>query len=256
MRETVFPSTEYEPERLVCQHCRSEGLLSRKNGESMEQYASRRRRSWTPLIHMNSENHLSERHRSDMLLDLSGLTIWRVEEQASINHESDFDKVADALVAQHTRVHLRESRKRPKEKGKDPHQLRTSRLDSTTDSKTHAGPRRNSLHTKGIYRADHGTYIDTVLREIYDAYKAARSTPSNCDGGLADHAPKRQPDLATRMMLGQASLSSNGDYEQSAILQLSLDCTDRAVESITEFVSVRERSTHSEDNQTFESTER
>ena len=34
MRETVFPSTEYEPERLFCQHCRSEGLSSRKNGEN------------------------------------------------------------------------------------------------------------------------------------------------------------------------------------------------------------------------------
>ena len=69
--------------------------------------------------------HRSERHRSDMLLDLSGLTRKRrVEEQASINNESDFDKVADADVIQQSRVHLRESRKRPKEKGKDPHRLR------------------------------------------------------------------------------------------------------------------------------------
>ena len=45
----------------------------------------------------------------------------RVEEEASINNESDFDKVADALVVQQPRVHLRESRKRPKEKGKDTH---------------------------------------------------------------------------------------------------------------------------------------
>ena len=37
MLETVFPSTEYEPQRLCCQHCRSEGLLSRKNAESVEQ---------------------------------------------------------------------------------------------------------------------------------------------------------------------------------------------------------------------------
>ena len=52
-------------------------------------------------------------------------------------------------------------------------------------------------------------------------------------------------------MLEQASLSSNGDYEQSTILQLSLDCLDRTVEPITEFVSVRERSMHPEDNQTL-----
>ena len=127
----------------------------------------------------------------------------------------------------------------------------TSRLDSSTGSKTRTDPKRNSLHTKGFYHAYHGTYIDSVLREIYDAYKAARSTPSNCDGGHADHVPKRQFDLATRMMLEQASLSSNGDYEQSTILQLSLDCIDRAVEPITEIVSVRERSMHPEDNQTL-----
>ena len=77
----------------------------------------------------------------------------------------------------------------------------TSRLDSTTGSKTRADPKRHSLHTTGIYHADHGTYIDSVLREIYDAYKAARSTPSTCNGGPADHVPKRQFDLATRMML-------------------------------------------------------
>ena len=53
MRETVFPSTEYEPERLFSQHCRSEGPLSQKNGESMEQYVSRGRRDWTPLTQMD-----------------------------------------------------------------------------------------------------------------------------------------------------------------------------------------------------------
>ena len=105
------------------------------------------------------------------------------------------------------------------------------------------GFKARSLHLKGIYRADYGT-IDSVLREIYDADEATRSTSSKCDSGLADRVPKRQPDLATRMMLEQASFSSNGDYEQSTLLQLSLDCIDRAIEPITEFVSVRERSMH------------
>ena len=59
-----------------------------------------------------------------MLLDLSGLTREkRVEEQASSNNESEFDKVADALAIQQPRVHLRESRKRPEEKGKDTHRF-------------------------------------------------------------------------------------------------------------------------------------
>ena len=52
-------------------------------------------------------------------------------------------------------------------------------------------------------------------------------------------------------MMEQPSLSSNVDYGQSTILQLSLGCIDRAVEPITEFVSVRERPMHPEDNQTL-----
>ena len=64
----------------------------------------------TPIRHVTG----SERRDTDLS---------SVEEQASIDNESDFDKVANALDIQHTRVHLRESRKRPKESGQDPHQL-------------------------------------------------------------------------------------------------------------------------------------
>ena len=64
--------------------------------------------------------HHSEGHRSDMLLDLSGLTREeRVMVQASISNKRDFDRVADALIIQHPRIHLRESQRRPTGKGKD-----------------------------------------------------------------------------------------------------------------------------------------
>ena len=67
--------------------------------------------------------HLSEGHRSDMLLDLSGLTREeRVMVPASINNERDLDKVANALFIQHARIHVREScNKRTKGKGKAGH---------------------------------------------------------------------------------------------------------------------------------------
>ena len=64
--------------------------------------------------------HLSERHRSDMQLDLSGLTREeRVMVQTSINNERVFDQLADALIIQRPRIHLRESQRRAKGKGKD-----------------------------------------------------------------------------------------------------------------------------------------
>ena len=63
--------------------------------------------------------HVSEGHRSDMLLDLSGLSHEeRFIVQAAINNERDFDRVADALSIPHPRIHLRESRKRTRAKGK------------------------------------------------------------------------------------------------------------------------------------------
>ena len=64
--------------------------------------------------------HLSEGHRSDVLLDLGGLTREeRAVVQASIGNEREFDRVADALIIQHPRIHLRESQQRTKGKGKD-----------------------------------------------------------------------------------------------------------------------------------------
>ena len=77
MREMVFPLTEHESKELFRQCCRTGGPLSRQKGESMKQY---------PVI------HVSEGHRSDMLLDSSGLSREeRVTVQASIDNERDFD---------------------------------------------------------------------------------------------------------------------------------------------------------------------
>ena len=122
MQEMVFPLTERESKEIFRQYCDPGGPLSRQNGESMQQYASRRRRRccWTLLTQMDPVKHLCEGHRSDMLLDLSGLTREeRVMVQASISNERDFDRVAETLIIQHPRIHLRESQRRAKGQGKD-----------------------------------------------------------------------------------------------------------------------------------------
>ena len=91
MRGVVFPLTEHESKELFRQCCRPGGLFSRQNGESMKLCVSGRRRCCTLLVQMDPVIHLSEGHRSDMLLDLSGLTREeRVMVQASINNERDF----------------------------------------------------------------------------------------------------------------------------------------------------------------------
>ena len=61
----------------------------------------------------------------------------------------------------------------------------------------------------------------------------------------------QQMDLATRMMLEQISRLSDGDYEQSTLVQLFLDCVDRATASSTAFVSFREQPMLFKDDQTL-----
>ena len=52
-------------------------------------------------------------------------------------------------------------------------------------------------------------------------------------------------------MLEQVSRLSDGDDEQSMMVQLFLDCIDRATASSTAFVSFREQPMHFKDNQTL-----
>ena len=52
-------------------------------------------------------------------------------------------------------------------------------------------------------------------------------------------------------MLEQVSRLSDEDYEQSMMVQLFLDCVDRATGSSTAFVSFPEQPTHFKDNQTL-----
>ena len=89
--------------------------------------------------------------------------------RASINNESDFDKVADALIIQHPRIHLRESRKRPKEKGKDTHRLREGGKRSGNGKSA-----TSTCYTNFNFFED-----DTVERA--DTYQA-HSDPSNFGG--------------------------------------------------------------------------
>ena len=52
-------------------------------------------------------------------------------------------------------------------------------------------------------------------------------------------------------MLEQITRFSDGDYEQSVMVQLFLDCIDRATASSTAFVSFLEQRMHYKDNQTL-----
>ena len=109
MKEHVFPLTTHEAKELFRQYCKTSGSLSRQSRESMQQYTSRRRRCWKLFKELDPDIELSEGHRADMLLDLAGLgQNERIMIQASIGNQRDFDKIADALVVQRPRIHVRE----------------------------------------------------------------------------------------------------------------------------------------------------
>ena len=115
------------------------------------------------------------------------------------------------------------------------------RQDPATCSHRHTDHMESNAHTRKTYCVDCGTYIDSVPREVFNAIEATRSVSSNRNEELADRVSgdttitKQQIDLATRMTLEQISRLSDGDYEQSMIVQLLLDYIDRATASSTAF---------------------
>ena len=106
------------------------------------------------------------------------------------------------------------------------------------DSHRHMDHRGSNAHTRKTYCVDCGTYIDSVPRKIHTALEATRSASSNRNEELADPVSrstttkKQQIDLATRMMLEEVSRLSDGNYDQSVMVQLFLDCVRRVTNCI------------------------
>ena len=144
--------------------------------------------------------HLGEIYRSDMLLDLSGLRREeRVMVQASINNERDLDRVAEALIIQHPRIHLRESQRQSKGKGKD-----GSKRGDTSSTRwfrgkgegKHTGsgePGASVYYANFDYTDDYN--FDDDVQEHEDAYQAHNNPvdPGSDDGdeALDDDEEKR-----------------------------------------------------------------
>ena len=120
MKKMVFPYKQYEAKELFRQFCNEQGPLSRQRGESMVQYTSRRERCWILMLELDNMIMLSEGHRADMLLDNAGLDEKeRIMVQASISNRREIDKVAEALIAQHPRIHIKEQQASRKTLGSD-----------------------------------------------------------------------------------------------------------------------------------------
>ena len=74
-------------------------------------HISRRRRWYKTLKELDPKTEISQNIRADLLLMLSGIDEDKqLMVRTSVGNVSDFDKIADALVRQHPRIHLNERR--------------------------------------------------------------------------------------------------------------------------------------------------
>jgi len=126
----------------------------------MHQFVSRRRRCWKLLKEFDKEIELSEGHRADMLLDLAGLDRnERTMIQASIGNARDFEKIADALIVQHLRIHLRE-------KSRKPVSIHKGKGEGKGEGN---GKGEGEGKCKGKFRKRPGSYANIVDEDNYDA---------------------------------------------------------------------------------------
>ena len=111
MKKAVFPHMADEAKELYRHGQKTDGLLARQGGESMTAYVSRRRRWYISLQALDKNIAISENIRADLLLELSGLDRDKqLLINTSVGNVSDFEKIAEALVKQHPRIHHKERR--------------------------------------------------------------------------------------------------------------------------------------------------
>ena len=127
MRASVFPQARAEAKELYKVGHKVKGVLSRQPGEPMVNFISRRRRWWRQLKEMDSTVTLSPSILGDLMLESSGLSdVEQLMVLTSTDNNREFDVVAQALLEQHSKAHLKESWKQ-----QDRKKSRRSHLRST-----------------------------------------------------------------------------------------------------------------------------
>ena len=196
----------------------------------MKLYVSRRRRCWTLLVQVNPVIHLSEGHRSDMLLDLSGLTREeRIMVQTSIDNERICDRVAEALIIQRPRIHLQESRRRAKDEGKDGFKRAddpNARWFRGKGKGKHigSGKSRTSAHHANLTSVeDYDYYYDEDVDESTNTYRAHNDPvePGSDDG---EEAPDYDDDEETIRFLHTLLWTTSLFFEAAELDAICSSC--------------------------------
>ena len=174
----------------------------------------------TLLVQMDPVIHPSEGHRSDMLLDLSGLTSEeRVMVQASISNERDLDRVAEALI------HLRESPIRTKGKGSNVLMIQTLvgfAEKARANTLTGIGKSGAIAHYAKITSVEDYDYYDLrrVILQTPIKPTTIQLTPEATNGGEAlDHDDDEENDtFSPHVALDDITVFEAAELDASALL--------------------------------------
>ena len=108
IRSFVFPRAAEEAKELFRAGQKHQGPLSRQHSESMLSYTQRRARWWRILQELDPTISLSESLRTELMLELSGLTRQEILVVKACSTDKSFDSITKILVEHYSGVHLRE----------------------------------------------------------------------------------------------------------------------------------------------------
>ena len=108
IRNHVFPRALEESKELFRAGQKHGGPLSRQPTESMLSYTQRRRRWWTLLVELDPTMMISEAFRTELLLEMSGMSRQEILVVKACRKNDDFEGTARVLVDNYSGIHLRE----------------------------------------------------------------------------------------------------------------------------------------------------
>ena len=111
VRKVIFPLQAQEAKELYRVGASVGGVMSRQAGESMTSYIGRRKRWYRKLKELDKTIEISDTILGDLLLDNSGLDRKeRLMVLTAVGETSSFDAIEKALITQHGKLHVLESR--------------------------------------------------------------------------------------------------------------------------------------------------
>eukprot|EP00435_Cladocopium_sp_Y103_P068333 s119_g31.t1 len=187
VKQHVFPRATEEAKELFRAGQRQQGPLSRQQSESMLSYCQSRRRWWKVLQELDSTMVLSETMRTELLLELSGISRQEILVVKACSKDQSFDEVVRVLIQNYSGIHLKESSR--SWSGRAP-MSSSGKFSSKGKGKSSYG----SSSGKGYRSAYFSTYPDGEDEEWNEEYEYDDYQPQGLIADYGDDAVFEGPD--------------------------------------------------------------